>query len=47
MKMTPAGVGRVFGVGMLGLLISMTLLSVAVWLNKPFNLPPLRRTRAF
>lgn len=41
MKMTPGRFGRVFGVGPLGLLISLMLLSVVGWLNEQLNLPPI------
>jgi protein-S-isoprenylcysteine O-methyltransferase Ste14 len=41
MKTSPARFGRVFGVGPIGLLISLTLLSIVGWLNEQFNLPPI------
>ena len=43
--MTPERFGRVFGVGPLGLLISLMLSFVVGWLNEQLNLPPIANNK--
>jgi protein-S-isoprenylcysteine O-methyltransferase Ste14 len=41
MEKKPTNFSRIFGIGPVGLLISLVLLFIAIWINKQIDLPPL------
>ncbi len=41
MEKKPTNFTKIFGIGPIGLLISLVLLFIAIWINKQIDLPPL------
>jgi protein-S-isoprenylcysteine O-methyltransferase Ste14 len=45
MEKKPTNFNKIFGIGPVGLLISLILLFIAIWINKQIDLPPLSNNR--
>jgi protein-S-isoprenylcysteine O-methyltransferase Ste14 len=46
MEKKPTSFSKIFGVGLVGVLISLVLLFVAIWINKQIDLPPISNNQS-
>ena len=46
MEKKPTNFSKIFGIGPVGLLISLVLLFIAIWVNKQIDLPPLSNNQS-
>jgi protein-S-isoprenylcysteine O-methyltransferase Ste14 len=46
MEKKPTNFSKIFGIGPVGLLISLVLLFIATWVNRQFDLPPLSNNQS-